>query len=86
LATEGAMKNEMKALRAKSPEPPIRFMIRDPMTCVELTLPNTSASIIPFIARQPRLSEKQRVKITNGSNTGEFSCQPSKRLPHLHQT
>ena len=39
LALDGVMKIEMKALRAKSPEPPIPFMIEVPMMCVEFTLP-----------------------------------------------
>ena len=39
LALEGVMKIEMKALRAKSPEPPMPFMIEVPMMWVELTLP-----------------------------------------------
>ena len=30
---------EEKALRAKSPEPPMPFCIREPITCVEFTLP-----------------------------------------------
>ncbi len=39
LAVEGDMKIERKALRAKSPEPPMPFMMRVPMTWVEFTLP-----------------------------------------------
>ena len=36
---EGIMKTEMKALRAKSPDPPIPFMMREPIRWVELMLP-----------------------------------------------
>jgi len=39
LALDGVMKIDRKALRAKSPEPPIPFMIAVPMMWVELTLP-----------------------------------------------
>ena len=39
LASDGVMNDEMKPLRVKSPEPPMPFMIREPETFVELTLP-----------------------------------------------
>ena len=39
LAVDGVMKIETKALRAKSPEPPMPFWMRVPITWVELTLP-----------------------------------------------
>ena len=39
LAVDGVTKMEMKALRAKSPEPPMPFWMRYPMMWVELTLP-----------------------------------------------
>ncbi len=39
LAVEGVTKIDRKALRAKSPEPPIPFWIREPITWVEFTLP-----------------------------------------------
>ena len=39
LAVEGVTNMEMKALRAKSPEPPMPFWMREPMMWVELTLP-----------------------------------------------
>ena len=39
LTVEGHVKIEMKALRVKSPEPPMPFIICRPMTCVLLTLP-----------------------------------------------
>ena len=35
----GVTKIEMYALRAKSPDPPIPFWMREPITCVEFTLP-----------------------------------------------
>ena len=38
-AVEGVMKIDTYALRAKSPEPPMPFWIREPITWVELTLP-----------------------------------------------
>lgn len=38
-AVDDVTKSETKALRAKFPEPPIPFSIRDPKMCVELTLP-----------------------------------------------
>ena len=39
LAVLGERKIDRKPLRAKSPEPPMPFMIRLPMMWVELTLP-----------------------------------------------
>ena len=39
LATDGEMNVEAKALRVKSPEPPMPFMMREPPTWVELMLP-----------------------------------------------
>ena len=42
------------ALRAKSPEPPIPFIIRVPHTCVEFTLPYISNSSAVFIAIIPK--------------------------------
>jgi hypothetical protein len=39
LASEGVMKIDKYALRAKSPEPPMPFMMDEPMMWVELTLP-----------------------------------------------
>lgn len=38
-ATDGEMNVEAKAFRVKSPEPPIPFMSRVPLTWVELMLP-----------------------------------------------
>ena len=38
-AVDGVRNIEIYALRAKSPEPPMPFWIREPMMCVELTLP-----------------------------------------------
>ncbi len=54
LAVDGVMNTEMKALRAKSPEPPMPFWMREPITWVEFTVPKMSASISPFMAMQPR--------------------------------
>ena len=53
LAVDGERNIKMNALRAKSPEPPMPFMMLEPMRWVELTLPYMSASSMPFIARQP---------------------------------
>ncbi len=39
LAVDGVTKQEMYALRVKSPEPPMPFCIFEPMTWVEFTLP-----------------------------------------------
>ena len=54
LAVDGVRKNEVNALRAKSPEPPRPFIIFVPIRCVEFTLPYRSASSMPFMARMPR--------------------------------
>ena len=50
----GQEKMEMKALRVKSPLPPIPFIMRVPSTWVELTLPKMSASMAVFMAMTPR--------------------------------
>ncbi|MNV59759.1 hypothetical protein D3C71_1522030 [compost metagenome] len=54
LAVDGLRNADRNPLRAKSPEPPMPFMIRVPITWVELTLPYRSTSIIPFMPMQPR--------------------------------
>jgi len=54
LAVEGQVKMERKALRAKSPEPPIPFIMFRPITWVLFTLPVMSTSIAVLTERIPR--------------------------------
>ena len=54
LAVDVLRNTDKKPLRAKSPEPPMPFMIELPITWVELMLPYRSASSIPFMPMQPR--------------------------------
>lgn len=53
LAVEGVVKIEMYALRVKSQEPPMPFIILVPRTCVELTFPKMSASRAVLIVMSP---------------------------------
>jgi len=49
----GQVKIEMKALRVKSPDPPMPFMMLRPMIWVLFTLPNRSVSIAVLIEIRP---------------------------------
>ena len=53
LVIDGQEKMEIYALRVKSPEPPIPFIIRVPVTWVELMLPKISASRAVFMEMTP---------------------------------
>ena len=54
LAVEGQVKMERKALRAKSPDPPMPFIMLRPRTWVLLTLPVMSTSMAVLMERMPR--------------------------------
>ena len=54
LAVEGQVKIERKALRAKSPEPPMPFIMFRPRTWVLLTLPVMSTSMAVLMEMMPR--------------------------------
>ena len=52
-ATDGQLNIDVYALRVKSAEPPMPFIIFVPTTCVEFTFPNMSASRAVFIVMTP---------------------------------
>ena len=53
LAVDGQVKIERYALRVKSPEPPMPFIIWRPITCVLFTLPKMSTSMAVLIEMMP---------------------------------
>ena len=53
LAVDGHVNIDRYALRVKSPEPPMPFIIFRPITCVLLTLPKMSTSIAVLIEMMP---------------------------------
>ena len=54
LAVDGVVKIEIYALRVKSAEPPIPFIIFEPRTCVLLMFPKISASKAVLIVTNPK--------------------------------